>query len=85
MTATAEVVFTDDEQRSPWLTLIYDRGEDDNRGEVLWRRGDAIVRHTGTQDGISTLRRCGEAGVEALLAAALDGARGLVTALGGWD
>jgi hypothetical protein len=59
-------------ERELLLTLIYAPGEADNRGEILCRRGDAIVRYTGTEDGVNTIRRCGQAGVDALLAAAFD-------------
>jgi hypothetical protein len=59
-------------ERRLFLTLIYAPGEGANRGEVLCRRGDAIVRYTGTQDGVNTFRRCGQPGIDALLAEALD-------------
>jgi hypothetical protein len=59
-------------ERELLLTLIYAPGEADNRGEILCRRGDAIVRFTGTEDGINTIRRCGQPGIDALLAEALD-------------
>jgi hypothetical protein len=59
-------------ERELLLTLIYAPGEADNRGEILCRRGDAIVRYTGTEDGVNTFHRCAQPGIDALLAAALD-------------
>lgn len=59
-------------ERRLFLTLIHAPGEGDNRGEILCRRGDVIVRYTGTEEGVNTFRRCGPPGVDALLAGALD-------------
>ncbi|MEA2149639.1 MAG: hypothetical protein QOD69_1469 [Solirubrobacteraceae bacterium] len=59
-------------ERKLFLTLIHAPGEGANSGEILCRRGDEIIRYTATEDGVNTLRRCGQAGIDALLAEALD-------------
>jgi hypothetical protein len=59
-------------ERQLFLTIIHAPGEGDNNGQILCRRGDEIVRYTGTEDGVNTFRRCGREGVDALLAEALD-------------
>ena len=59
-------------ERRLLLTIIHAPGEGANNGQILCRRGEEIVRYTGTEEGVNTFRRCGQEGVDTLLADALD-------------
>src|SRR5262249_32853704 len=58
-------------ERSLRLSIAYDDGRDENSGEILCRRGDAIVRHA-KRHGRHSLARVDRSAVDTLLEAALD-------------
>lgn len=59
-------------ERSLWLTVVFAPGDAESWGQILWFRGDDVVRQTAERDGPQQLVVCDRSAVDDMIAAALD-------------